>query len=179
MIFFLLSTVRTDISVEKGKEWSNVDFINYCIPFQAFMKSLLSLVNVHPLFASVLESTSHEKYNKEGKKIWFLKITAFAVQRKTQKKIQTSCINEMCVLWKHFSADIPGVGHNHRTFHTQVVLKGEIFDLESGWHLSVIIQKGVKQFAAPQTTSQGKHNEVQTKVPTGTGRTNKCSVLCH
>ena len=38
--FFLLSTVRFNISVEKGEEWSSVGFHrNYYIPFHIFIKS--------------------------------------------------------------------------------------------------------------------------------------------
>ena len=67
--FFLLSTVRFNISVEKGEEWSSVGFHrNYYMPFPIFIKPWFFLVNMHSLFAIVLESTSHEDTIKRGKR---------------------------------------------------------------------------------------------------------------
>lgn len=67
---------------------------------------------------------------------------------KNSEKKQTSCIIEMNVLWRHFSADIVGVGNNDRTFHTQMV------DLEAGWNLNVITQEQQAVWRTPDDISR-------------------------
>lgn len=175
--FFLLSTVRTDISPEKGRQIQCGSIEIMVFP------SICEITTLSSKCASIcLLLCWNQPYMrntiKRGTTLDLILIIIAYIPCREKLRKETSRIIEINVLREHLWADVTGVSNIHKAFHTQVALKGKTVDLESGWNLGVLSQRGLMQFGRPQTASPVKHSAMQIRAPTGIRRTNIRWVLC-